>query len=86
MICESRLTYEVEIWGVDEGWKETDRNQKDFVRKCSRYPDVQQMGSELELGRDSRRGKICGMAVKYQLRILQMYNGKLKKKTVSNGS
>jgi hypothetical protein len=33
MVCESKLMYGAEIWGLDEGWKEIDKFTGDSVRK-----------------------------------------------------
>jgi hypothetical protein len=59
--------------GFEEGWKEIDRIQGGFCRKVLKIPRcTANVVAELELGWDSRRGRILGMAVKYWLRMLSM--------------
>jgi hypothetical protein len=66
------------IWGLWEGWKEISIIQGRFCKKILRIPRFAANGvAELELGRDSRRGKVLCVAVKYWLRILQMDRGEL---------
>jgi hypothetical protein len=73
MVCESRMMFGVEIWGVCEGWKETDKIHGRMSRKVLGNPRFVANGvAELELSRDSRRGKVMSTLVKYWQRILQM--------------
>jgi hypothetical protein len=66
MACESRLMYGAKIWGLDEGWKETDIINGRLCKKILGRPRFAANGvAELELGRDSRRGKVLCLAVKY---------------------
>jgi hypothetical protein len=72
-VCESRLMYGAEIWGLDEGWKEIDIIYSRLCKKILGIPRFEASGvAEVELGRDSRRGKVLCLAVKYWLRTLQM--------------
>jgi hypothetical protein len=49
----------VEIWGLEERWKGTDVIQGRICKKVLRIPRFAANGAvELELGRDSRRGKM----------------------------
>jgi hypothetical protein len=73
IVCESRLMYGAEIWGLDEGWKETDIIHGRLCKKILRIPRFAANGvAELELGRDSRRGKVLCIAVQYWQITLQM--------------
>jgi hypothetical protein len=55
MVCESRLMNGAEIWGLDEGWKETDIIHGRLCKKILGIPRFAANGvAELELGRDSR--------------------------------
>jgi hypothetical protein len=48
-----------EIWVLDEGWKEIDIIHGILCKKILRVPGFAANGvAELELGRDSRRGKV----------------------------
>jgi hypothetical protein len=38
MVCESRLMYGAEIWGLDEGWKETDIIHRRLCEKILGIP------------------------------------------------
>jgi hypothetical protein len=60
--------------GLDEAWKEVDRIHGRFCKKTvglTRRSAANGM-TEMELGRDSRRGKAMWVAVKYWQRIIQM--------------
>ncbi|KDR17814.1 hypothetical protein L798_08243 [Zootermopsis nevadensis] len=73
MVCESRMMYGAEIWGLEEGWKEVDVIHGRFCKKVLGIPRVGANGvAEVELGRDSRRSKVLGLVTKFWLRILQM--------------
>jgi hypothetical protein len=58
MVCESRMMYGVEIWGVEERWKEIG---KAHGRMCKKFLGILRFAAngvaELESGRDYRRGK-----------------------------
>jgi hypothetical protein len=59
MVCESRFMYRAEIWGLDEGWKETDIIHGRLCKKILEIPRFAVNGvAEVELGKDSRRGKV----------------------------
>jgi hypothetical protein len=66
MLCKSRIMYGVEVWGLDEAWKEVDRIHGRFCKKILGLPRCTANGlAEMELGRDSRRRKAMWLAVKY---------------------
>jgi hypothetical protein len=57
-MCESGITYGVQIWGVEGGWKEIDKIHG-RIKKILGIPRFAANGvAELELGRDSRRGEV----------------------------
>jgi hypothetical protein len=65
--------YGEEIWGLDEGWKETDIIHSRLCKKIVGIPRfAANRVAEVELGRNSRRGKVLCLTVKYWLRTLQM--------------
>jgi hypothetical protein len=56
MLCEPGIIYGVELWGLDEAWKEADRIHGRFCKKILSLPRCAVKGvAEMELGRDSRR-------------------------------
>jgi hypothetical protein len=44
MVCESRLMYGAEIWGLDEGWKEIDIIHGKLCNKILGNLDLQRTG------------------------------------------
>lgn len=59
MMCYQML-YKVEIWGPEEEWKVIDMFEGRFCEKVVRKPGcVVNAVADLDLGRDSWRGKIC---------------------------
>jgi hypothetical protein len=73
VVCESRLIYGAEIWGLEDGWKEIYVIQGRLCKKVLRIPKPAANGiAKLEMGRDNRRGKVLCLAVKYWPRILHM--------------
>jgi hypothetical protein len=58
---------------LEEGCKESDRTHGRFCKKILQVPRFAAKAvAEFETGRDSRRGKVMSMVVKYWLRILHM--------------
>jgi hypothetical protein len=73
MVYESRMMYGVEIWGIEEGWKQIDKIHGRMCKKILGIPRFTANGvTELELGRDSRRSKVMNSLVTYWPRISQM--------------
>jgi hypothetical protein len=73
MLCESRITCGVELWGLDEAEKEGDRMHGRFCKKTLGLPRCAVNGmTEMELGTDSRRGKAMWLAVKHWQQIMHM--------------
>jgi hypothetical protein len=71
--CQSRLLYVAEICSTEEGWEETDMIQGSFHKKVLRIPRCATNGvEELEMGTESRRGKILSLVAKYWFRVRQM--------------
>jgi hypothetical protein len=65
--------YGVELWGLDEAWKEVDRIHRQLCKKTLGLPRCAVNGmAEMELGRDSKRGKVMWLAVKYWQRMMHM--------------
>jgi hypothetical protein len=73
MLSESRTMYGIEICGLEGGWNEIDKICSRFCKIILGMPrSVANNLAELELGRDSRRGKVLRTIVKYWLRLLRM--------------
>jgi hypothetical protein len=65
--------YGIEMWGLEGGWKEIDKIHARFFKKILGMPrSAANKVAELELGRDSRWGKVLCTIVKYWLRLLSM--------------
>jgi hypothetical protein len=63
----------LKLWRLDEAWKEVDRIHGRFCKKILGLPRCAANGvAEMELGRNSRRGKAMWLAVKYWQRIMHM--------------
>jgi hypothetical protein len=74
MISESSMMYGVELWGVYDAWKETDKIHGRFCKKILGVPRCAANGAaEIELGRDSRRGKTMRLTLKYWQRIFYVW-------------
>jgi hypothetical protein len=59
MVCELRMMYGAEVWGLDEGWKEIDIIHGRLCKKILGISRFAANGvAEVELGKDSRRGKV----------------------------
>jgi hypothetical protein len=43
-VCESRMMYGAEIWGLDEGWKEMHVIHRRLCKKILEYLDLQRTG------------------------------------------
>jgi hypothetical protein len=64
---------DIAIWGIGDGWEENDRAQGMFLHKGFKNIMLCHEGvAELEIGRESRRGKILSLAAKYCCRVRQM--------------
>jgi hypothetical protein len=44
MVCESRMMYGVEIWGVEEAWKQSDKIHGRMCKKSWEFRDLRLMG------------------------------------------
>jgi hypothetical protein len=81
MVSESSMMYGIELWGVYDAWKLTDKIHGRFCKKILGVPQCAANGAaEIELGRDSKRGKTMSLTLKYCQRILRMANQELVKK------
>jgi hypothetical protein len=58
------------VWGLNEARKEVDKVYSTFCKKLMGIPNSAANGfAEMELGRNSRRGKCTGQILKYWYRI-----------------
>jgi hypothetical protein len=61
MVCESKIMYCIEIWGLNGAWKEVHKVHSRFCKKIIGIPNCAANGFvEMELDRESRRGKCLG--------------------------
>jgi hypothetical protein len=65
--------YGIDMWGLDGGWEESD---KIYSRVCKIILGIPRFAeknmAELELGRNSRRGKVLSTIAKYWFLFLRM--------------
>jgi hypothetical protein len=65
--------YGIEMWALHGGWKEIDKIHSRFCKIILGVPrSAANNVAELELGRDSRRGKVLSTIAKYWLRSSRM--------------
>jgi hypothetical protein len=64
-LCECNIMYGVELWGLDEAWKEVDRIHGRFCKKMLCLPRCVANGvAEKELGREhKRKGDVVGGSI-----------------------
>jgi len=68
MVCGSQFRYGIQVSRLSEAWKEVDNVHRGFCKKLMGVPSCVANGfAEIELGRESRRGK---SAVKYWCQIM----------------
>jgi hypothetical protein len=73
MLSESRTMYGIEMWVLEGGWTEINKIHSRFCKIILEVPrSAANNMAELELGRDSRRGKVLSTIVKYWLCLLYM--------------
>jgi hypothetical protein len=73
MLSESRTMYGIKMRGLDEGLKEIDKIHSRFCRIILGVPRFAANNvAELELCRDSTRGKVMSTISKYWLSLLHM--------------
>jgi hypothetical protein len=73
MIIESKMTYGVETWGLEEAWEETDKIHRRFCKKLIQVSRSAVNGAaELEFGRNDRRGEVLCAWVEYWIRIMHL--------------
>jgi hypothetical protein len=67
IVCEAKIMYGVEVWGLSEAWKCLDKAHCRLFQKVMGVPNCASTGlAETELWRGNRRGK----TVKYWIRIM----------------
>jgi hypothetical protein len=55
MVCESKIMYGIEVWGLNGAWKEAEKIHSIFCKKIIGIPNCAANGfAEMELGRESR--------------------------------
>jgi hypothetical protein len=80
IVCESRMLYGVEIWGLEGGWKQIDRIHNKLCKVILGMPRLTANNvAEIELGRVSRRGKVLSRITKFWLRLLRLDSSELIK-------
>ena len=58
--------YAVEVWGLNKTWKEVEKTHSRFCKKLMGIPNcVANRFAEMELGRESSRGKFIAQILKY---------------------
>jgi hypothetical protein len=63
--------YGIEVWSLSEAWKELDKVYHRVYKKLMGIPNCAVNGlAEMELGRESRRGKRIGQILKYWCQIM----------------
>jgi hypothetical protein len=73
MLCERKIMYDVEFWGLDEACNETDKITGRVYKKILGLPRCTANGVVvMELGRDSKRGKAMRLAVKLWQQITML--------------
>jgi hypothetical protein len=79
-MCESRMIYGIEMWGLEGGWKQIDNIHSRFCKVTLGMPrSAANNAAELELGKVSRRGNVLNRITKYWLRLLDMDSSELVK-------
>jgi hypothetical protein len=78
ILSESRKMIGIEMWGLQGGWKEIYKIHR-FCKIMLGMPrSAADNMTELELRRDSRRGKVLSTIAKYWPRLLGMDSGNSK--------
>jgi hypothetical protein len=55
MVCESKITYGIEVWGLSDVWKEKDKFHSRFCKKSMGTPNCAANGlAQMELGRENK--------------------------------
>ena len=66
MVCEYNIMYGIEVWECGEARNEFGMIHSRLCKKIMDVPNCAANGfAEIELGRESRRGKCIGRTVKY---------------------
>jgi hypothetical protein len=66
MVCKSKIMYGIEIWGLNGALKEVPKVHSRFCKKIIGIPNCAANGfTEMELGKESRKGKCLGQVLKY---------------------
>jgi IS1 family transposase len=63
----------VEIWGLEDGWKETGKVHELFCKKVMGMPNTAANGACVkEFGRSNRKEKVMKRALRYWQRLWEM--------------
>jgi hypothetical protein len=54
MVCESKIMYGIEVWGLNDAWKEVDKIHSTFCKQNSRCTKLR---SEWICGNGTRQGE-----------------------------
>ena len=66
MVCKSEIMYGIEVWRLNEAWKELDKVHSRFCKKLIGVPNYEANGfAEMELSRENRREKCLAQILKY---------------------
>jgi hypothetical protein len=77
-LIEFRMMTGVEIWGVDDGWRETGKVHETFCKRITGAPTATANGACVkELGRTNRKEKVLERVFKYWKRLLEMEESSL---------
>jgi hypothetical protein len=77
-LIESRMMTGVEIWGLDDGWREIGNAHEMFCKRIMEAPTAAASGACVkELGRTSRKEKVLERLFKYWERLLEMEESSL---------
>jgi hypothetical protein len=72
-LIESRMMTRVEIWGLDDGWREIGKVHEMFCNRIMGAPTAAADGACVkELGRTNRKEKVLERVFKYWGRLLEM--------------
>jgi hypothetical protein len=74
-LIESRMMTGVEIWGLDDGWREIGKVHEIFCKRIMGAPTAATNGSCMkELGRTNKKEKVLERVFKYWERLLKQKN------------
>jgi hypothetical protein len=90
-LVESRMMTGVEIWGLEDGWKETGKFQELFCKRVMGMPNTAANGACVkELGRTNRKEKVLETVLRHWQRLREMdetslFGDALKQQSLEKG-